>query len=884
MNSKVSVQLNNALHALMEQTPVGIVVVDMQGDIVDINTAAMNILGAPDRETALSINVLTSPRLIERGVSAMFRYVMDSGDIFESETAYQSRWGKKGYVRSKLSPRFDAHERQTGVIQILEDISEQKLVEDHLMQQLAYEHTLAAITRLLLQTPRDKAYQRAILDQALGYLVEAAKVDRAYIFHRFDDPELGECIGLVAEACAPGVTPHIENEDNRGLPLHGLMPEPMIDALGMGKPVGGAVAEMFQELPEVRDDLLEQPLLSTQWFPIFIEGQWWGFVGFDDNHNERVWKEEEIVLLQTVADVFGSTLQRWEAERALQEERDTLESRVRERTARLERRLQIERMLGTAAARLMAREDFSTAMEQTLQDIGQVLDASQVLLVRIDAQNRRILNSYKWQSPQTPDRPFVTGPVADWFRAQLGTREPLYITDVEEHFPDNALMKKALLERGIRAMLLYPLQVEDSLVGVFDISLSRALSKDEVDDIVTMLDIMANLLNGLLQRQILIERRDRQILEQTRALSAMLDAAMLDTDAQELGDVVSPILALIAELSQAQTLAVYELEPDGQFRKIADRHALGSGFGWEPTFRPTQRVSRWLAERDEPLLLNPDELDEITPFTHDPHQPGVGMIVDIRAWQHFNGLLLCFRTGEEQYSPNQVAMTTALADYMSTVIENHLLRRLAENTAIIEERQRLARDLHDSVSQSLYGVMLFARAGRDALEGDDQESLSRDLARVEENALRALKEMRLLLYQLQPLSFEQGGLAQALTHRFSQVEARLGVETELAVDPDIVLPRDTEEMLYRLASEALNNALKHADATRVSVQLTRDADSVILTIADNGRGFDPEQVTAAGMGLANMRFRAKKAGGVLSIESAPAQGTVVRCTIPTQQP
>jgi signal transduction histidine kinase len=68
------------------------------------------------------------------------------------------------------------------------------------------------------------------------------------------------------------------------------------------------------------------------------------------------------------------------------------------------------------------------------------------------------------------------------------------------------------------------------------------------------------------------------------------------------------------------------------------------------------------------------------------------------------------------------------------------------------------------------------------------------------------------------------------------------------------------------------------------VQLTRDADSVILTIADNGRGFDPEQVTAAGMGLANMRFRAEKAGGVLSIESAPAQGTVVRCTIPTQQP
>ena len=861
----------------------GIVVVDMQGNVVDINATAMRILGAPDRKTALNINVLTEPWLIERGVSAMFRYVLDSGDVFEIETTYQSRWGKEVHLHTSLHPRFDANGHQLGVIQILEDITEQKHAEKQLVQQLGHERALSLATRTLLQSPRDEREQIEILNKALSYLREATQVGRTYIFRNFYDDELGECLGILAEACAPGVIEHITPSCNHRFPWS-RFPAIIYDSLKAGRPIGGAVRELWSETPAFRDALLASPLLSVQFFPIFMNNQWWGFVGFDELTQERQWQEQEIQLLQTMADIFGSTLQRWEAEQSLQKQRDELEMRVRERTIKLERRLQIERMLGTAAARLMAREDFSTAMEQILQDIGQVLDASQVLLVRIDAQNRRILDSYKWQSPQTPDRPFITGPAADWFRAQLGTRQPLYITDVEKHFFDNALVKKTLLERDIRAMLLYPLQVEDSLVGVFDISLSRALSKDEVDNIVTMLDIMANLLNGLLQRQILIERRDRQILEQTRALSAMLDAAMLDTDAQELGDMVSPILSLIAELSQAQTLAVYELEPDGQFRKIADSNALGFVFGWEPAFRPTQRVLRWLDERDEPLLLNPDELDEITPFTHDPQQPGVGMIVDIRAWRHFNGLLFCFRTGEEQYSPSQVAMTTALADYMSTVIENYLLRRLAENTAIIEERQRLARDLHDSVSQSLYGVMLFARAGRDALERDDQESLSRDLARVEENALRALKEMRLLLYQLQPLSFEQGGLAQALTHRFSQVEARLGVETELTVDPDIVLPWDTEEMLYRLASEALNNALKHADATRVSVQLTRDADSVILTIADNGRGFDPEQVTAAGMGLTNMRFRAEKAGGVLSIESAPAQGTVVRCTIPMQQP
>jgi signal transduction histidine kinase len=279
------------------------------------------------------------------------------------------------------------------------------------------------------------------------------------------------------------------------------------------------------------------------------------------------------------------------------------------------------------------------------------------------------------------------------------------------------------------------------------------------------------------------------------------------------------------------------------------------------------------------LLLNPDELAEMTPFTSDAGQTGVGMIVNIRAWRHFDGLLFCYRPDEEQYSPNQVAMTTALADYMSTVIENYLLRRLAESTAIIEERQRLARDLHDSVSQSLYGVMLFARAGRDALESDDREALSTDLARVEENALRALKEMRLLLYQLQPLSLEQGGLAQALARRFEQVEQRLNIETTLENDPDISLPPQMEEELYRLASEALNNALKHADASRVGVQLSREEGAILLTIFDNGRGFSPEQASGAGMGLTNMQFRAEKARGVLSIDAAD-QGTTIRCRIP----
>jgi signal transduction histidine kinase len=708
-------------------------------------------------------------------------------------------------------------------------------------------------------------------------------VDRADIFHRFDEPALGECIGLIAEACAPGVIPHIENEDNRGLPLHGLVPEPMIDALVMGKPVGGPVAEMFQELPEVRDDLLEQPLLSTQWFPIFIEGQWWGFVGFDDNYNEREWKEEEIVLLQMVADVFGSTLQRWEAERALQEERDTLERRVQERTALLEKRLRMERILATTAERLMTREDFRKAVKQSLQEIGSALGATEVLLVQVNVESRQILNRYIWHPPEVEDWQPPSEEATNWFRRQMLRRSPLYIPDVAGDFEEGDAVREYLLSLPVKALMTYPLLVEEELAGIFSVSFDRPLPEDEVGEIIEMLDILANLLNGLLQRQLLTERRDRQLLEQTRAISAMLDAAMLDASASDLSVVVKPILNLIADLSHAQTLAVYGLQEDGSYGKIAEQGAVDTDTGWCDVFQPSPKLSEWLQGHAEPLLLNPDQLAETVPFRENGTGPGVTMIVDIRAWRHFDGLLFCYRPGEEQYSPTQVAMATALADYMSTIIENYLLREIAESTAIIEERQRLARDLHDSVSQSLYGVMLFARAARDALEAGEQEALAIDLTQVEENALRAMKEMRLLLFQLQPVQLEQGGLASALQTRFEQVEGRLGIDTSLEIDPALELPPQISETLYRLASEALNNALKHANATKVGVRLIRQDSAIVLTVFDNGRGFDPEEAAdARGMGLANMRFRSEKVGGILTIASVPGQGTTIQCRIPRE--
>jgi signal transduction histidine kinase len=207
--------------------------------------------------------------------------------------------------------------------------------------------------------------------------------------------------------------------------------------------------------------------------------------------------------------------------------------------------------------------------------------------------------------------------------------------------------------------------------------------------------------------------------------------------------------------------------------------------------------------------------------------------------------------------------------------------RIERELAVAEERLRLARDLHDSVTQQLYSVMLFAEAAADQIAAGEPQTAAGNLRDLRDTAQQALREMRMLVFDLHPPELAEQGLARALQTRLDAVEARAGLRAELTVDGTGELAPEVERQVYEIAQEALNNVLRHARAQSVGVQLRFEDNGAEVTIRDDGAGFrSNEPGKGGGLGIPGMKERAARIGGTLRIESEPGRGTTVSVRVP----
>ncbi|HKE98454.1 MAG TPA: GAF domain-containing sensor histidine kinase [Actinomycetes bacterium] len=239
------------------------------------------------------------------------------------------------------------------------------------------------------------------------------------------------------------------------------------------------------------------------------------------------------------------------------------------------------------------------------------------------------------------------------------------------------------------------------------------------------------------------------------------------------------------------------------------------------------------------------------------------------------------KQGAPGFSEADQGRIELLAAHAAIAIEHARLYELSRELSVAEERNRLARELHDSMNQTLFSLVLTAEVAAAAVRTDPSLAETQ-LKIVKELARSTMAELRAVIQGLRPPALEADGLAETLRKHVDVLRRVHRADIRLQVHGERRLQADRERELFRIAQEALHNALRHADAETVGVELTIGQAVVRVVVSDDGKGFDPAArgLRARRLGLTTMRERARALGGSLQIRSAPGAGTTVRVEVP----
>ncbi|MBI1295413.1 GAF domain-containing protein [bacterium] len=405
------------------------------------------------------------------------------------------------------------------------------------------------------------------------------------------------------------------------------------------------------------------------------------------------------------------------------------------------------------------------------------------------------------------------------------------------------------------------------------------------DELGLLADSFNRMTDQIVQAQQTLEAR---VSDRTRELSALYAVTTVASRSLDQETVLNTSLNQVLAVMNCTHGMIHLWDDAEQALKLAVHCEIP-----EVVLADMQRVEMsegligWVAEEAAPLVLDDIAADPRIRLprglerTSNRGFVGVPMYVKNRTI----GVLSVIGAQGRRFNGEEVKLLNSIADQVAVAVENARLYEQAEQLAVVEERQRLARELHDSVTQSLYSVNLLSETARRAAAGSDLDRVSYLMDRVGEMARQALKEMRLLVYELRPAALAQEGLVGALQQRIDTVEARAGVKAQLRIEGDpLQIPQQMEAHLYRIAQEALNNALKHAEATMITVLLQIEDNGVTLTIQDNGKGFELEHANeSGGIGLKSMHERAQQLSGVLHVQTKPGGGVSICVCLPLKQ-
>ncbi len=491
---------------LFETAPVGIFMIAPQGEILEANPAVLQILGSPSLEATRAINTLTFPLLVKVGFSANLRKCFESAQFYVAECTYTSKWGKAIYVRYALTPILDDNGRPILVQALIEDITEAKQAEDALQLRDRLLQGAAKATHLLITEPDLDQAMPAVL-QLLG---QAAGADRAYVFRNHTDPHSGEVfMSQVFEWISSGISSEIVNPDLQNLPYDILTPN-LFEILSQGRPFISSVEKLD---PTSQQILKEQGILSILLAPIHVQGNFWGYIGFDDCTLHREWRETEAAILQAAASSLGAAIGRKHAEEEIVSLNLSLQRRAEQLSLLYEAGLTLNHALNV--------QDQLTALSQIAL---QALRAENSVFFRYDAVHNEIYyevgvgrnadaDALRHLRVRVGDERGLIG----WIAQQ---RKPFYLPDVSTD------ERWITINPEFRSALWAPVEHDERLLGLISI-VSTRLDAFTTDD-QRLLMLFANQVAVALDKLLLFEaeRQAREFAETLSQASATLTSTL----------------------------------------------------------------------------------------------------------------------------------------------------------------------------------------------------------------------------------------------------------------------------------------------------------------------------------------------------------------------
>ena len=615
----------------------------------------------------------------------------------------------------------------------------------------------------------------------------------------------------------------------------------------------------------------------------------------------RVQQTKEIVSVETT--LVGSTGSEWYEARVaplLDDQIIVVIRNVSERRRMEEELRSRERQQAAVAAlgqRGLAAHDLSQLLDEAVKLVAETLQVEHSTVWELQREGRSLLvrAGLGWsQSRGAPE----TMDVGDWLPAvskAFLAGEPLVIEDfgTDLRFGARRVAHGYGLKSGMMVRIPGLHQPFGALSAYTD--QVREFARDDAHFLQAAANVLAAAVNRIAAERDLQEAKDAAE-ERTRELKALLEISSVVGSTLEL----RPLLGFVLDGFKraidysAATITVFDRDTPVilDYRGPLPRERL-VGLRLPIESEPAGLV-REIATRRRPLIT--DDLGGVSVLSRYLAQEGLlpvdreyendvrsQMTVPLVAHGRVIGSLGIVHQTPGFYTERHARLAMAFAQQAATAIENARLYEEARGKAALEERQRLARELHDSVSQALYGIALNASAAEELFDvaPDRTRSLLGDVLHL---ADAAMAEMRSLIFELRPESLAQEGLVGAIEKQAAALEARHGLQVRVAMTTEPELPLPMKEALYRVAQEAMHNAAKHARARTLQVVLEVRGEELGLLVVDDGRGFNPKGDFPGHLGLQSMRERAAAVGGTLEIDSAPSLGTRLHARVPLRQP